>query len=187
VIRFSKKYIHKSWDWEDLFSNKNEIIERCKKIEYLSHEVDSIPNTVFKFNSLNIYQKQDRIINTISISNCFNKKKIYDLLKDLDFIHFNKLIHWDLCPRNIIWSKLDNQYFIIDWEPDFIQRRFGKKTFIAVKDYIHPDERTYPSLYSTLSDKFAILKCIYKSKNSDLNFKNIDFNQLKCKDFNQFL
>ena len=158
MIKFSKEHIHKQWSWDILLSEKEKIITRCEKIEYFSKKLVNIPETTFYFNKIGVFQKQLRIFETSPISTHYNAKKISELSNSLEILRKEGLVHGDICPRNILWSKKEQRYFIIDWEPDFHQIRNGKKVVVTVANYIHPDEKWNYNPCSIKSDKYAFNK-----------------------------
>ena len=164
MIKFSKEHIHKQWSWDILLSEKEMIKSRCEKIEYLSKKLVNIPETSFYYNKIGVFQKQVRIFKTSPISTHYNAEKITELSNSLEILAKEGLVHGDMCPRNILWSKEQQRYFIIDWEPDFHQIRKGKKVVVTVSDYIHPDEKWNYNPCSVKSDKYAFGKIMTKLK-----------------------
>lgn len=158
MIKFSKEHIHKHWSWDILLTEKEKIKSRCEKIEYFSKKLVNIPETSFLFNEIGVFQKQLRVFETSPISIHYNAEKISELSNTLKIIRKEGLVHGDMCPRNILWSKKEQRYFIIDWEPDFHQIRNGKKVVVTVPDYLHPDEKWKYNPCTVKSDKYAFNK-----------------------------
>ena len=162
MIKFSKEHIYKQWSWDILLSEKEKIKSRCEKIEYFSKKLINIPETNFFFNKIGVFQKQLRVFETLPISVHYNAEKISELSNSLKVLRKEGLVHGDICPRNILLSKKDLRYFLIDWEPDFHQIRNGKRVVVTVADYLHPNEKSNYNPCSVKSDKYAFDKILMR-------------------------
>ena len=117
----------KQYHLADLLDNYEQIIARCTLIEQVSQAVNFIPNTriiikddILQYEQEFIQKKSSRLIS-------IDKK--YQLLNEfafnLDSLQSFNFVHGDINSSNVLYD--GKTLNLIDLEPSFRQRKFGKK------------------------------------------------------------
>jgi len=151
--------VKKSWDFSVLLDPIEKIEQRVKKIEELSVLLQSVPKTVFYFESDALLMKQQRIAKIKKEFSESLKIAFYNLAKDLDTLTQFNIVHWDLCPKNILFD--GTQCWLIDWEPSFLQLRNNRKCKMITLPYFAPEEINKTEL-TQLSDKVSFVMSFIK-------------------------
>jgi len=151
--------VKKSWDFSVLLDPIEKIEQRVKKIEELSVLLQSVPKTVFYFESDVLLMKQQRVMKIKKEFSESLKIAFHNLAKDLDTLTQFNIVHWDLCPKNILFD--GTQCWLIDWEPSFLQLRNNRKCKMITLPYFAPEEINKTEL-TQLSDKVSFVMSFIK-------------------------
>jgi hypothetical protein len=151
--------VKKSWDFSVLIDPIEKIEQRVKKIEELSVLLQSVPKTVFYFESDALLMKQQHIAKIKKEFSESLKIGFHNLAKDLDTLTQFNIVHWDLCPKNILFD--GTQCWLIDWEPSFFQLRNNRKCKMITPPYFAPEQINNTEL-TQLSDKVSFVMSFIK-------------------------
>ena len=163
--------VKKSWDFSVLLDPIQKIEQRVKKIEELSVHLQSVPKTVFYFESDVLLMKQQRVMKIKKEFSESLKIAFHNLAKDLDALTQFNIVHWDLCPKNILFD--GTQCWLIDWEPSFFQLRNNRKCKMITFPYFAPLEINKADL-TQLSDKVSFVMSFIKiSENRRMEVQEI--------------
>ena len=151
--------VKKSWDFSVLLDPIEKIEQRVKKIEEISVHLKSVPKTVFYFESDALLMKQQRVMKIKKEFSESLKIAFHNLAKDIDALTQFNIVHWDLCPKNILFD--GTQCWLIDWEPSFLQLRNNRKCKMITFPYFAPLEINKADL-TQLSDKVSFVMALIK-------------------------
>ena len=151
--------VKKIWDFSVLLDPIEKIEQRVKKIEEISVHLKSVPKTVFYFESDALWMKQQRVMKIKKEFSESLKIAFHNLAKDLDTLKQFNIVHWDLCPKNILYN--GTQCWLIDWEPSFFQLRNNRKCKMMTHPYFAPEEINKTEL-TELSDKVSFVMSFIK-------------------------
>ena len=117
----------KQYHLADLLDNYEQIIARCTLIEQVSQAVNFIPNTRIIIKDDILLYEQEFIQKKSSRLISIDKK--YQLLNEfafnLDSLQSFNFVHGDINSSNVLYD--GKTLNLIDLEPSFRQRKFGKK------------------------------------------------------------
>lgn len=97
----------------------------CKKYPVL------VNTKIIKHNEF--YEYRQEYFNRINPSNAL-KKDLYQVASGLDYFQKIGYIHGDINKKNVIYTK--NGFKIVDYEPDLVQIKNGKKQYMITNPYI---------------------------------------------------
>jgi len=142
-------FFYKIYKRDVLLCSDSEIENRLVKIKKNSRYFFD-----YKWSKSNLTIKTKLFENT---NRKITMKHLVSLAIYLDRIHRKNHFHGDIHERNII---IDNQkLFLIDWEPCFIQKLFGKRIIKSHYEGIATEDKKNKRI-STLTDKKGFLKLL---------------------------
>ena len=117
----------KQYHLADLLDNYEQIIARCTLIEQVSQAVNFIPNTRIIIKDDILLYEQEFIQNKSSRLISIDKKYqlLYEFASNLESLQSFNFVHGDINSSNVLYD--GKTLNLIDLEPSFRQRKFGKK------------------------------------------------------------
>ena len=144
--------IRKTYNLADLICTREALERRCLAIETFTSRFG--PEVRFEFGRTTLTRVSRRIPAGGSrrhLAPCQRDR----LARLIDKAHVSKLVHGDICPKNLIISG-DNLY-ILDWEPCLRQVRAGGIRFVVTPPCFHPCDRLSGSI-TVLTDLMGLAR-----------------------------
>lgn len=117
----------KQYHLSNLLDTYEHIIARCTLIEQVSQSVDFIPKTHITIkDDILLYEQEFIQREKLHLISHDEKCELLNTFaSNLDSLHSFNFVHGDINPSNVLYD--GKQFNLIDLEPSFRQKKFGKK------------------------------------------------------------